>query len=1156
MLRNLLLMLIIAVSCVFSLKAQVGDGTIEGTITNSEDGEPVPFANVTLMSGPEQVLGTTTDFDGKYSLKPIPPGTYDLQVSYVGYQTKRISGISVGSNVIQRQNISISEGIAIKQIEVVEHVKALIEIDKTSQIETKTKEEIDRMPVRSAADIAKTAGSGVTSADDGSGSLNIRGSRSNNNITIVDGVKIIGTSSLPKEAIQEVSVITSGLSAQYGDLTGGVTTITTRGGLKQYFGSIEFLSSGFKVSDDRVVGLDNFGYNLVGFSAGGPIISKKDSAGNIIGAPLSFLVSGELRHSVNPRPSAVPIFKAKDEVEAEITQRPLFTYGTGTGVFKTSEMLTMNDFEEIDFLRNVASQSLVLNGKVDYNINDVSALSFGGSFNLGSGHSDVRDFQLYNYMNNPYSSSTEYRVYGRFTHRFKNNEINDDESIESSRKNKSLIRNAFFSLQADYSKYGSVLEDSRHRDDFFKYGHIGKFEAITEPSYAQKQGYVELDGVFYQNPYELTTFNRPIAYNFTPASTNPELANYTSTFYSFRDQFPEVYTTRELVEGFGGLVNGSSIQGNVYNLWSAPGTPYNSYSKSENEQYRISGMGSADIGDHTIMLGFEYEQRVQRSYGLAPMALWQLGRGTVNTHIEQLDKDNYTIDWDGSYPTINYERLNTGEPSFFAINMRKALGLDPYGSDFIDFDNYDIDVYKLEYFSPEQLINPSNGVNLSYIGYDHLGNKTTSNPSLDDFFNEETTEDGFTYKTRPIGAYQPIYIAGYIEDKFSYEDLIFRLGLRLDRFDANQPVMKDQYSFLPTQDAAYAKNLGAAIPSNIGDDFVVYVSDIDNPSKDNIIGFRNPSTDNFYSASGAELNDPSVLQAGSVIAPWLKDPSKRTLSRDMTTESFKDYDPQYTLMPRISFSFPISDEATFYANYDILTQRPRNIVLNPIDVIYIQSHNRILSNPSLKPTKTITYEIGFKQKLTENSALSLSTYYREQRDEIQVIRRVGVFPSDYLTYGNQDFGTVKGFTFNYDLRRVKNIMLRVNYTLQFAEGTGSGSLTSLNLVNSGQPNLRTIFPYSFDRRHQLTASLDYRYASGRAYNGPKVNGKNILENAGLNVQFIGSSGSPYTARAAANNSENMGGGQYQSTVIGDVNGSRLPWTLRVDARLDKNFLLK
>ncbi len=1152
MLRKLLLTLVVAMGCAFSILAQSGQGSIQGVITDDETGEPIPFANVALKNGESIIMGATTDFDGKYTLKPIPPGTYDVEVSFVGYQTNKVARLSVSTDKITFQNVGLGKGVNIGEVKIIEYKKPLFEKDNKGMNTTITREELNNMAARTPADIAKTAGNGTFSRDNGSGAINSRGGRTSNNVTFVDGVKLIGSSNLPASAIEEVTVQSGGVSAQFGDVTGAVTTITTRGALKSYFGSVDYLTSGFKVSDDNVVGLDNYAFNSIDVSAGGPILTKKDDKGNVISAPLGFLMSAQYSNIVNPRPSAVQLFKPKDNVEQLIQDDPFFTDGINPGVFKRAEFLTDDDFEEIDIQRNVRSQNIVLNGKIDVKLNDYSDLAVGGTFNRSAANSDIRSFQLYNYFNNPFSNSQDIRAYARYTQRFRNAEVKEGE------EDKSLVKNAFFSIQADFSRRTASTEDERHGDDFFRYGYIGRFEAVTEPSYEytdnNRQGVLLDDGNYYFGEF-LTAFNSPIAYNYTPGDVNPILSNYTSSFYQFRDQFPFFYTTRENVEGFGGLVNGSSVSGNVYNLWSAPGQPYNAYSKNESDQYRLSGRGSADIGDHAITLGFEYEQRVQRNYSLNPLALWQLGRGSVNSHITEIDSSNYQISQVGSDPRITFERAYAGDSvrTFFAYNMRRALGLPVDGTDFIDFDSYNIDLYQIDYFAAEQLINPVNNVNLQYRGYDYLGNKTASIPTLDDFFNE-TNELGF--KTRPVAPYQPIYIAGYIEDKFAYEDLIFRIGVRLDRFDANQPVLNDQFSFFPTRNAAFARNQGGEVPSNIGDDYIVYVSDIENPAADNIVGFRDPKTNVFYNATGEQLNSSAPLEAGGGIAPWLVDPSKRSATSDMTSESFKDYEPQYTFMPRISFSFPISDEATFFANYDILTQRPSgNVALDPIDIIFVQNHNRILNNPELKPTKTISYELGFKQKLSVSSALTLSTFYREQRDEIQVIRLDGAYPENYLTYSNQDFGTVKGFIVNYDLRRTKNVSLRVNYTIQFAEGTGSGSTSSLNLVNSGQPNLRSIFPYSFDQRHQITTTFDYRYGSGKNYNGPIVNEKKILENTGLNIVFLAGSGTPYTARSLPTNSESLNPGQ-RAPIVGDINGSRLPWTLRMDARLDKTFRVR
>ena len=56
--------------------------------------------------------------------------------------------------------------------------------------------------------------------------------------------------------------------------------------------------------------------------------------------------------------------------------------------------------------------------------------------------------------------------------------------------------------------------------------------------------------------------------------------------------------------------------------------------KSDNSQFRITAVGSADIGDHAISLGFEYEQRTDRYFGVAPMGLWTLMRQLANSHTD------------------------------------------------------------------------------------------------------------------------------------------------------------------------------------------------------------------------------------------------------------------------------------------------------------------------------------------------------------------------------------------------------------------------------------------------------------------------------------------------------------------------------------------
>jgi len=395
-------------------------------------------------------------------------------------------------------------------------------------------------------------------------------------------------------------------------------------------------------------------------------------------------------------------------------------------------------------------------------------------------------------------------------------------------------------------------------------------------------------------------------------------------------------------------------------------------------------------------------------------------------------------------------------------------------------------------------------------------------------------------------------MAGYIQDKFAFKDLIFNIGVRIDRFDANQMVLKDPYLFYPAKTVSELSGTPLntiSIPSNIGGDYVVYVDDPANPTT--ITGFRQGS--NWYTKDGTLVSDPRVVDPNGV-KPYLENPNNTSI----TAAVFKQYTPQTNVMPRISFSFPISDDALFYAHYDILTQRPNSSEdqIDPIRYLFIETtgSNGTIRNPDLKPSKTIDYEVGFQQKINNASSLKLSAFYREMRDQIQTYRLSGAYPSVYYSYNNIDFGTVKGITLAYDLRRLGNARIRFNYTLQFATGTGSDANFASAIVRSDQPNLRTLNPLSFDRRHQFNVTIDYRWGSGKDYNGPVISRKKkgkppvqFLSNFGGNLTLTGGSGYPYTKSSQILPQGQMG------PIQGSINGARLPWQFLLNLRLDKEF---
>lgn len=1167
MVRRLFTSVALCAFAALPVLAQVGTGSLKGKISDKKTGEPLPFVNIVVENRGTQVTGGATDFDGKYDIKPIDPGTYDIVVSYVGYQPYKQTGVIVNSNKITFLDISLSSGIELKEFEVVQYTVPLINKDGGASGGTITREDIAKMPGRSAASIATTV-AGASDAGTGGG-ISIRGSRTESTYYYIDGVKVpagAGTG-LPKSAIEEVQVITGGVPANYGDVTGGLINITTRGPSRSFFGGVEYLTSGFKIGEDitDIVGLDKYAFNQVEASLSGPILFKKDSLGNKAKPLIGFFLSGQYTNVVDGNPSYIGDVRVKPEVRDRLMADPgrILNVGGDVGLVYNSAYLRASDVETIKTRQNAGQISYLASGKIDITTTPTVNLSFGGSLDYGNRQDWNRRNSLLNAENNYRVKEFTWRGFAKFTQRFLNRSSEEEQGA--------TIRNAFYSLQLDYSRYQNNVEDYVHGDRLFDYGYVGRFVTYRAPQFA-------LDAA---NNRWIQVDERDTLVTFSPGTENPELAALNNFYFNAfpQEQYPLArlfgfditppgylgyYQDFNETQRRGVLWNGTRPT-SLYDMWNNMGfidDPNGAeFRKRRNDQIRFTAIGSADIGEHAVSLGVEYEQLTQRRYDLAPIGLWTRAFGLANFHIRNFEsdplppRDIVQLPF-SAFPFYYYDRLIASEEQpFFDRNLRSALGLNPFGRDFIDVHSLSPSVFSLDMFSPEELLNNGNTF-VTYVGYDYLGNVLTRKPSFEDFFTAKDDRGQFTREQAP---FQPIYMAGYVMDKFAFDDIIFNVGVRVDRYDANQNVLKDKYLWREAYTAGDAvpnlaiRNQLANRPSNIGDDFVVYVDNFADPNT--IKGYRDGDT--WYSAIGTELSDGNSLQEGGQVKPYLVggtseagDLSGSKLRRD----AFEDYTPVINVMPRVAFSFPISDEAVFFAHYDVLTQRPNanQSRLDILNIAYNEVTGNVLTNSALKPTKTIDYELGFQQVLSKASSLKLSAFYRELRDQIQVRNVVNAWPRDYRTFDNFDFGTVKGFTASFDLRRTGNVWMRVNYTLQFADGTGSGPNTGINLINSGQPNLRTIAPLDFDQRHRFQTTFDFRYGGGKDYNGPMLFGKPILQRTGVNVVSILGSGTPYSRSSQVVN-EAVDAGNYR--LEGTLNGARLPWQFTTDMQLDRDIPL-
>jgi hypothetical protein len=207
-------------------------GVVEGTVRD-ETGEPLIGANVVLRKKEALYLGTNADFDGHYQITNVGPGVYDLEVSYAGYPTRRISGVAVASGRVVSLDVDMAESeIQLSAVMVTAYRVPLVERDMTSTGGYVTAQQIERLPARSVEEIAGKV-AGIEEGD----YIEIKGSRTRATVFYVDGIRVSGelVKQMDESAIRSVEVVTgaSALAVFGPEAVGGVVLITTGAGKEE-----------------------------------------------------------------------------------------------------------------------------------------------------------------------------------------------------------------------------------------------------------------------------------------------------------------------------------------------------------------------------------------------------------------------------------------------------------------------------------------------------------------------------------------------------------------------------------------------------------------------------------------------------------------------------------------------------------------------------------------------------------------------------------------------------------------------------------------------------------------------------------------------------------------------------------------------------------
>jgi hypothetical protein len=218
----------------------VQTGTLKGTITSPES-EVVTDAEIAVSSAALQGERTTmSDVNGVYVLSNLPPGRYTVRISKAGLNPVELSAeVPLGATAMVDATIGL---VSVAETVLVEGIipPPVTESQSSANIRAA---EISTLPVGRTPFLVAELMPGLTNNAPNQNQITISGGFGFDNVFLIDGVDVndnlLGSSNdlFIEDAIGEVQVLTSGISAEYGRFSGGVVNIITKTGGNSFAGS-------------------------------------------------------------------------------------------------------------------------------------------------------------------------------------------------------------------------------------------------------------------------------------------------------------------------------------------------------------------------------------------------------------------------------------------------------------------------------------------------------------------------------------------------------------------------------------------------------------------------------------------------------------------------------------------------------------------------------------------------------------------------------------------------------------------------------------------------------------------------------------------------------------------------------------------------------
>jgi hypothetical protein len=219
---------------ILTFPALAQTGKISGSITDTKTGDPLIGANVLIVG---TNMGAATDIDGFYAILNVPPGTYSVRVSVIGYTPQVIEGVRVYIDQTTEIDASLSEQTIETEEVVVIATTPIVQKDVSASQVNLNIEEIENLPVISVSSVVNLQ-AGIQSGLDGP---IVRGGGADETAFMINGLTLRDErdntpyTAVSLTSIEDIQIQTGGFNAEYGNVRSGIINAVTKEGSKDRY---------------------------------------------------------------------------------------------------------------------------------------------------------------------------------------------------------------------------------------------------------------------------------------------------------------------------------------------------------------------------------------------------------------------------------------------------------------------------------------------------------------------------------------------------------------------------------------------------------------------------------------------------------------------------------------------------------------------------------------------------------------------------------------------------------------------------------------------------------------------------------------------------------------------------------------------------------